>query len=167
MQRHGTYERVEPPGARIARWYCRVGQTTFSLLPDCFASHLSGSLEEIEAAASAVEDGATVASASEALRADIELPGAVRWVRRRLRMVRSLLTALVGLMPDLFGTRQPTVSSFRAALGRPDVLVALRDIAAAHLSHLPVPLGFGPRMARTSSPKRGSQQRTGPDPPAE
>ena len=29
--RHGSYERVDPPGTRIARWYCRVGHQTFSL----------------------------------------------------------------------------------------------------------------------------------------
>ena len=44
--RHGTYRRVEPPGTQIARWDCPLGQQTFSLLPDCFAARLSGTLEE-------------------------------------------------------------------------------------------------------------------------
>src|SRR5215813_2143055 len=35
--RHTTYSRVEPPGMQVARYYCRRGHTTFSLLPDCLA----------------------------------------------------------------------------------------------------------------------------------
>jgi hypothetical protein len=42
--RHGTYERVSPPGTRVARWYCPEGHCTFSLLPDCLAARLSGTL---------------------------------------------------------------------------------------------------------------------------
>jgi len=49
LARHGTYGRVKPHGARVARWYCPESHRTFSLLPDCLASRLSGSLGEIEA----------------------------------------------------------------------------------------------------------------------
>ena len=30
--RHGSYERVEPPGTRIPRWYCPLGHQTFRQL---------------------------------------------------------------------------------------------------------------------------------------
>ena len=50
FRRHGTYERVHPPGARIARWYCPQGHRTFSLLPDCLAARLPDTLGELEAA---------------------------------------------------------------------------------------------------------------------
>jgi hypothetical protein len=53
--RHGTYERVSPPGTRIPRWYCPPGHGTFSLLTDCFASRLSGTLPELEAVVLAVD----------------------------------------------------------------------------------------------------------------
>ncbi|MCH7766403.1 MAG: polyprenyl synthetase family protein [Acidobacteria bacterium] len=33
---------MSPPGARIARWYCRREPCTFSLLPDCLAARLCG-----------------------------------------------------------------------------------------------------------------------------
>lgn len=165
--RHGSYARVDPPGTRIARWYCRPGQTTFSLLPDCLASHLSGALADMEAAVDAVEQARSVECAAEALRPDIELPGAVRWTRRRLMYVRALLTTLVGLMPEVFARCQPTLASFRTALRAADVLVTLRAITAEHLVRLPVPVGFGDRHERVGDRRRRSQHRMGPDPPAD
>jgi len=46
--RHGSYERVTPPRLRIARWYCRHGRRTFSLIPDFLAARLPGTLALIE-----------------------------------------------------------------------------------------------------------------------
>jgi hypothetical protein len=46
--RHGTYKRISPPGTLIARWYCPQGHRTFSLLPDCLAARLTGTLAEVE-----------------------------------------------------------------------------------------------------------------------
>ncbi len=47
--RHGTYGRHTPWGpARIACHYCRAAETTFSLLSDCLAAHLTGTLAELE-----------------------------------------------------------------------------------------------------------------------
>lgn len=165
VQRHGTYERVEPPGTRIARWYCWQGQTTISLLPDCLASHLSGSLAEVEAVVTAVEAAPSVEAAADAQRPLIDLPGAVRWTRRRVRMVRRFLTTLIGLMPERFASCQPTLASFRAALSTPDVLVTLRVIAAADLAQLAMPVGFGHRGHCGHGRPGGCQQRAGPDPP--
>lgn len=80
LTRHGTYRRVEPPGTEVARFYCRRGRTTFSLLPDCLSSRLSGSLDEVEQVVAAVEAGPTLEAAAAKVRPDIALPGALRWV---------------------------------------------------------------------------------------
>ena len=85
--RHGTYERVNPPGTRIARWYCRQGHCTFSLLPDCLAARGSGTLIEFEAVVNDTEAARSLEAAAAACRPDIELPGVLRWLRRR-RQVR-------------------------------------------------------------------------------
>jgi hypothetical protein len=165
VQRHGTYARAKPPGTRIARWYCRPGHTTISLLPDCLASHLSGALAEVEAAALAAEQARSVEAAADAQRPTIDLPGAIKWTRRRLRLVRGLLTTLIGLLPEWFRCCQPTLASFRAALGTKDVLVTLRAVAAEHLDKLPVPVGFAPRAQPGGRRRELDQHRTGPDPP--
>jgi hypothetical protein len=90
-------------GMRVARWYCADAHETFSLLPDCLAARLQGSLDEVEQVVVAVEGAASVEAAASALRPDLELPGAVRWVRRRLRGVLTALLALVTLMPGDWG----------------------------------------------------------------
>ena len=74
--RHGTYARVEPPGTRIPRWYCPEGHCTFSLLADCFASRLSGSLTELERVVVEAEQAKSLEAAADCLRTDdISLPG--------------------------------------------------------------------------------------------
>ena len=56
FSRHGTYVRKTEHGeARIARWYCRKSQVTFSLLPECFASGIPGSLSAMEEAVARLE----------------------------------------------------------------------------------------------------------------
>ena len=55
FSRHGTYPRVRPPGTLIARWYCPLERRTVSALPDCLASHYSGTLVDLEAIVLAVE----------------------------------------------------------------------------------------------------------------
>lgn len=177
FSRHGTYGRKSPAGVRVARWYCRKGQTTFSLLPDFLASRLPGTLEELEAVVEKVEVSPSVQLAvepkpsldddcRERLRPDIDLLGALRWTRRRVRLVHAALTALVGLFPELFAGCQPTIISFRRVLAEPSVLVALREIAASHLAALPPPLGFGPRPRPRRRVRTRHQHDQGPDPPA-
>ena len=82
--RHSTYSRVSPPGTQVARWHCPADQRTFSLLPDCLAARLSGTLAEVEAVVRAVERAAGPKAARGELRLDIELPAVLRWVRRRV-----------------------------------------------------------------------------------
>ena len=78
---HGPTERLRPQS-----------HTTFSLLPDCLAARLPGTLDALEAVAVAAGRAASLAAAANQLRRDaIELPGAMRWVRRRVRLVHNAL----------------------------------------------------------------------------
>jgi hypothetical protein len=160
--RHGTYERVQPPGCLIARYYCPAGHRTFSLLPDCLAARLRGSIDEVEQVVKTVEQSPSVEVAAGKLRPDIELPGAVRWTRRRLAPVRMALLALVTLFPDKLGST-PTVTGVCAHLGRDQILMAMREIAGTQLWALPHPLGFHHRGRDRDRPIKGFQHETGPD----
>jgi hypothetical protein len=166
LARHTAYERIEPPGTFIARYYCRAGHTTFSLLPDCLASRLSSTLAEVEAVASAVEARReSVEAVAQQLRPDIGLQGAVRWVRRRVVAVTVALLALKGLVPHLLAGVQPTLGSFRAVLGVAPVLPSVREIAGRQVRAVPCPVGLGHRPRRGNTSVKALQQETGPDPP--
>ena len=165
FSRHGTYRRVSPPGTRIARWYCPTGHQTFSLLPDCLAARWSGTLAEVEAVVEQLEQARSVEAVADTLRLEIELPGALRWLRRRAQAVQTVLRLLKGLMPESFSACLPLLLSFRACLGVEAVLVTLRAHAAAHLAVLPAPLGFCPPLGRSGELRHARQHRAGPDPP--
>jgi len=147
--RHTPYEQVDPPGCLIARWYCRLATRTISLLPDLLCSRLPGVLADVEAVV-AVEAAPSREAASETVRPDIELPGALRWIRRRAQLVHAGLAAAIGLLPTLLVGYKPTVTSVRLALGAEVALVRLRLELLPHLAALPPPLGFGPRPWRRS-----------------
>lgn len=147
IRRHGTYSRQEPPGTKIARWYCRRAQATVSLLPDCLAAKLPGSLAEVEQVIATVEDAATVEWAADGLRPDVQMPARLRWVGRRRAHVYAGLVGLRTLMPDELADCAPTIGSFRNALRVLPVLPLLRAVGAEHLHVLPPPLGFGPRRS--------------------
>ena len=110
--RHGTYRRVTPAGMRITRYYCPTAHETFSLLPDCLASRFPGDLDDLERVVAQVEAAPSIEAAADVLCPDSVLPSAVRWVRRRLTLVRATCLAVVTLLPD-------SVSRRRAAGGRP------------------------------------------------
>jgi hypothetical protein len=165
FSRHATYARKSPPGARIARWYCRAAHTTFSLLPDALAARLGGSLDEVEQVVATVEAASSVEAAADRLRPEVDLPGAVRWTRRRLVAVRAALVTVVGLYPDRLAGTEPRIGALRTRLGVTRLLVALRALGAGQLGSLPPPLGFCPRVHRRRRARRRRQQRTGPDPP--
>jgi hypothetical protein len=162
--RHGTYTRKFPDGTKIARWYCRPGHTTFSLLPDCLASLLSGSLIEVEAVIAKVENSPSQEAAAYNLRPDIELPGVLRWIRRRTFLVEVALIMFIELFPSLLAGCTATISSFRSVLGVEHVLPELRRVGSSDLGVLPPPLGFGPRPG-SQIKKRYFQHKTGSDPP--
>ena len=166
FMRHGTYGRHSPPGTRIARWYCRRGHCTISLLPDCLAARLPGTLAEVEAVVGRVEQARSLESACADLRPEIELPGVLRWVRRRVQAIHASLNTLKGLMPEHFAGCEPRLGAFAERLGVDGVLPVLRQIGAPYLPSLPPPLGFSPRYPRGGEPDRSHQQPAGPDPPA-
>lgn len=165
--RHGTYPRKTPTGMRIARYYCPTAHETFSVLPDCLAGRFPGDLDDLERVVAHVDAARSIEAAADVLRPDIVLPSAVRWVRRRLTLVRVTLLAVVTLLPDLFGgTAQ--LGAVRAALETDHALVTLRARAAALLPALPRPLGFVPHPGARRAPRPHRQHRMGADaePPA-
>jgi len=112
-----------------------------------------------------VEQTNTVEAAADQLRLDIELPGALRWIRRRFQPIYASFTILKGLSPERFADCEPTLASFRQRLVVGAVLPALREIAAEHLVFLPPPLGLRPPPRSDGEPKRTIQHQPGPDPP--
>ena len=123
LARHGTYARGQPHGARVARWYCPQGHRTFSLLPDCFASRLPGSLQSLERVVATVEQAQSVEAAADALRTDdIALQGALRWTRRGLRLVANALASALVLLPQGFTRCQPSVIALRLEMNDDCVL---------------------------------------------
>lgn len=162
---HGTYSRKFPDGVKVARWYCPKGHTTFSMLPDCLSSRLPGTLIDVETVINQIESSPSQEAAVNNIRLDISLPGALRWMRRRLFLIRSTLILLIVLLPSLPENCQPTLSSFRSVLGIEFVLPHLRMLACPYLNILPPPLGFGPRPKIKKSKKSYFQHQTGTDPP--
>lgn len=162
LVRHGTYRRRTPRGMRIARYYCPTAHETFSLLPDCLASHFPGELDPIEQVVATVEAARSVEAAADVLRPDITLASAVRWVRRRVRPIRLALLTVVTLLPDLF-TGDARLAAVRLALATPSALVALRTEAAPHLAPLPTPLGFHARARRRAAPPSAAPHDMGAD----
>jgi hypothetical protein len=164
--RHSPYLRKNPPGTYIARWYCRKGHCTFSLLPDHLAARFPGTLAEIEQVVATVEQARSVEAAADALRPDpVMLPSAVRWARRRLAPVRQLLIVMVGLLPQLLLGCAPRIAAFRDRLRTDQVLMTLRELAQVHLQALPRPLGFHHPRPAGGERSRGFQQYMGPDRP--
>lgn len=150
---------------RVARWYCRDAQMTFSLLPDCLAARVMGSLDEVERVVVTVERSASVEAAALTLRPEVHLPSAVRWVRRRQLGVRLVLVALMTLFPGRLG-RMARLVVVREVLSTERALVALRGIGEVHLARLGRPVGFRPYRLFRSEREGGVQHKTGTDPPA-
>ena len=160
--RHGSYARVTPRGLRIARWYCPEGRRTFSLLPDFLAARLPGLLD-------AIEESFTVATSAKSLEAaadeqrglDVTLASAVRWLRRRIRAVRTALThvapeAMIGALG-----REPARGMY---LAEGSVLLGLRrSLSPQMLNNIPAPLGFKPPWGVGQLRSGNSQHGMGPD----
>ena len=163
--KHGTYCRKFPEGVKIARWYCPDGCATFSMLPDCLSSRLPGTLVEVENIINQIERSSSQEAAAENIRLDISLPSVLRWMRRRLFLIRSTLILLIELLQLLPDNCKPNFSSFRSVLGIEFVLPHLRMLASPYLDILPPPVGFGPRPKAHKSKKNHFQHKTGTDPP--
>ena len=170
MASHGTYGRKTPPGAKVPRWYCRESHTTISMLADCLAARLPGTLDALEAVVVAVEEAGSLEEAADEVRCPededaIELPGALRWIRRRLELVYNALARVIGLIPEKLAACAPTMSAVRERLESDSALMELRGLVAGQLQTLPAPLGFQPHGSGVRNRKSAFQQRAGPDPP--
>ncbi len=149
----------------MPRWYCPEGHCTFSLLADCFAARLPGSLVELEQVVVEAEQAASLEAAANRVRTDdIALPGALRWTRRRLRQVHQILEILIALIPQFWGCK-PTVGALRRWLQCDSVLPQLRELAATYLHRLPPPLGFVGARRVCGAEGNPIQHDKGPDPP--
>lgn len=152
LVRHGSYPRVQPAGARVARFWCPTQRETISLLPAFLAARLRGTLEEIEAVIDVAECAWSVSAAADTARpaeADeaVTSISAVRWLRRRVRPIAAALLAIVTLVPELAGCA-PTLAAIRARLGVAHVLLVLRQLACSYLGALAPPLGLRARGGR-------------------
>lgn len=171
---HGSYLRKYPVPHRIARSYCPKGQTTFGLIPDFAASHVPGTLQEIEAAVVVYEAEENIYRAADLVRPPEILPddrdpitqeATAQWLRRRVAWVRATLITVAGLFPELFFGCETTLTGFRARLKSDSVLMDLRGICAGELSALPAPVGFGHRSGDGKPPIGAVQQSLRPDRP--
>jgi hypothetical protein len=153
LSRHGSYARVTPQGLRIARWYCPEARKTFSLLPDFLAARLPGLLDTIQICIAAVQSARSMEAAADLVRGpEVTLPGAIRWLRRRVRAVRIGIATVFDLMPELPGN---------VGIDETDFLRALRQsLPMTVLTYIPAPLGFG---ARCQIGNMHDQHEVGPD----
>jgi len=136
------------------------------LLPDHLAARFPGTLAEIEAVVAVVESSPNQEAAANLLRPDdVTLTTALRWIRRRLSLVRITLTNVVSLLPDLCRGTVPTIHGFRLLFGAESVLMSLREVTAMPLAGLSRPLGFRPPGKLHGGHKSPVQQYPGPDPP--
>ncbi len=162
LTRHGTYPRTIPEGVKVLRIFCHTGNITFSLLPDCFSSRLPGTLADIEKVVLMVETRAwdsgcdmspeaahtLLSSPDLGIRAEksgvdgklFDRAADLRWLKRRVVCVISVLTAVAGLFPEKFGNCRPTLASFRSVLGDGTVLVRLRSFAKFRIHEIPAPV---------------------------
>ncbi len=165
--RHGTYERRTPAGTLIARWYCRESHQTFSLLPDCLAARLPGTLRRLEEVVAHAEQAPSLMKAADEIRRDgVHLAGAMRWVRRRVRLVQRVLRVVIGLLPRQLAGCRAEITACRQRLGTETVLVSLRSLTDRWLADLAAPLGFRPHGITAGHPDFGRQQHPGPVGPA-
>ena len=98
---------------------------------------------EVEAVVRAVEQAPSLEAACRNLGPAIELPGVLRWARRRVQTVHAALHALKGLLPDRFPC-PATLAAFATCLGVLEVLVALRPIGEPFRRTCPPHSDFSP-----------------------
>ena len=108
-------------------------------------------MAEIAEVAAAVEAGPSIEAVAGALRPDVGLVAAVRWVRRRVVWFREGATVARGVLGELCGV-QPVPSEVTEALGFPvaGVLGWLRVKMTPHLQSLARPTGLCPRWRARS-----------------
>ena len=107
-----------------------------------------------------------MAAANQLRRDAVELPGAMRWVRCRVRLVHHALRLVIGLLPQQFAGCRAEITSCRRRLDSDAVLVSLRSLTEPWLPSLAAPLGFRPHGIGGEHPTKRDQHNLGPDPPA-
>ena len=76
----------------------------------------------------------SLGAAADALRPDpVELPGAMRWVERRVRLVHHVLSIVIALLPEQLARGIAEVGAVRARLNTDTALRALRTLVAEQL----------------------------------
>jgi len=142
LAKHGTYPRKFPEYCLIARWYCPAAHQSISLLPDVFASHFPGTLNEVEEVVNTAQGYPSQEQAAAELRPEITLTSALRWLRRRIKHVFEILTTVKGIV----GTKcPPNLKSWRKQYSTETLLQYLRTLVAGQLNSLPPILGLAPR----------------------
>lgn len=147
FQRHGHYKRKTAHGyAWIVRYYCKDSHMTFSLLPDCFAARMPGTLDELEQTALLFEAGGSAQQVTDAVRENcqVEPGGKRRWSLRRLSVLLGCLTVLLPVLDFSFVRKPIQLSVLRDHLSTDRVLVELRRRCLNNLQKLPPPIGFRP-----------------------
>ena len=136
------------------------------MLPDCLAARLPGTLTELEEVVAEAEQSSSLTAVADQVRSDaVELPGAMRWVRRRVLLVQHVLRLAIGLLPQQLCGCQAEVTACRRRLGSDAVLVSLRSLTGPWLPAVAAPLGFRPHGIGREHPTKRMQQNLGPDPP--
>ena len=160
---HGTYERKTPRGAKVPRWYCRESHTTDQpsgrLSGGASAGHAGRCGSGCRGGRGGAEPGGC---GGRAAHGRVELPGAVRWVRRRVRLIHDVLSRIIGLIPDRLAGCAATMVAVRARLGSDRALMTLRALVAAQLAMLPSPLGFQAHGIGVTGRNPASQHSMGP-----
>ena len=112
---------------RIARWYCRKNQMTFSLPPECFASGMPGSLLTMEEAVARLEADPAMTAVALQVHPDSRVGAktARRWLPRRKDRVHDALRTAKGVFAEQLLGCVPTVLGLRSHFGQDGVLMLL------------------------------------------
>ena len=152
----------------MRRFRCTRCGRTVSLLPQCLAARMSGTLEQAERVVRKVEQAVPEPPRWRDLHPAKHYRGWARaWAERRLEGVRQLLCILPTLVPEVFGGLEARWADFQGCLKaeQGSRLGELRLSVERHLGHLPAPVGFDtcrPRggPAGSKSAKRGDREGT-------
>lgn len=158
IRKHGTYTRKWPIKLKIPRWYCRMARKTISKLPDFLACRLSGTLQDVEEVVIKAQTYPSQEQAAAEIRPDIQLPGALRWLRRRFFYVQTILTIAAGILsPNGFRDLTQLKEFFSVDF----VLPHLRAPLEPHLQTLTQIIGFSPPSLLTVEEKCKPQHGSG------